>query len=102
MELFPRHSHAQHIFPITVIPFCILKFSNVEYRSNYSFPSANIFEKENCCSKIINTKVNATEELWDSGRQVSLINSVLIEDEQLMKLTLCSGFKHVINMNENE
>lgn len=54
-------------------------------QSNYSFPSPNIFEKENCCLKIMNTELSVAEQMRCPKRQVLLINSVLIKDEQLMQ-----------------
>lgn len=63
-----------------------LKLSDVVWQSDYSFPSPNIFEKENCCLKIMNTELNVGEQMQHPKRQVLLINSVLIKDEQLMEL----------------
>lgn len=83
MESLLRYIHAPHAyFPF----FCILKLSDVEEQSNDSFPSPNIFEKENCGLKIMNTELNVAEQMQYPKRQVLLINSVLIKDEQLMKL----------------
>lgn len=50
----------------------------------------------------MNTKLNGTEQMQCPKRQVLLINSVLIKDEQLMKLKHnCAHLKCIINMEEN-
>lgn len=68
-KVFLMHNTLWSHFPGISMPtclfstFCILKLSDVVQKSNYSFPSPNIFENENCYIKIMNTKLKGAEQM---------------------------------------